>query len=114
MALIWYYKRIRELLKKIRPVSAKVLPINRAYIQRLLGEGVFYACDCLLSGVHKLLGQLPEEDIAAFKYFEDFEVSEEQKLRLAVQSVNYELDTPTTVALVIGNRSLDKVRCIFS
>ncbi|GJE91176.1 hypothetical protein PsYK624_073250 [Phanerochaete sordida] len=108
LALIWYYKRIRELLKKIRPISANVLPINRAYIQRLLGEGVFYACDCLLSGVYKIL-YLLEEDASVFEKFEDFELSEEQKLRLAIQSVNYELDTPTTVALVIGNRCLDKM-----
>lgn len=103
-----YYDRIRELLANMRVLSADALPLNRAYVQKLLGEGVFYACDCLLSGIYNTVDATPF-DQTVFDMFKDHEVAEEEMLREALASVNYELDAPNTLGLVIGVRRLDKV-----
>lgn len=92
----------------MRIASADTLPPNRAYVQKLLGEGVFYACDCILSGIHQTV-DATRFDQVAFDMFKDHEASEEEKLRSALETVNYELDAPNTLGLVIGARRLDKV-----
>ncbi|GJE91184.1 hypothetical protein PsYK624_073330 [Phanerochaete sordida] len=105
-----YYSTISEQLDRIRAISARALPVNRAFIQKLLGEGVFYACDCILAGVHGATkGRTSGEAEAAELIFEKFKGrvhSEEHQLRQLLQSVNYELDT-CTIPLVVGHRRVD-------
>lgn len=108
MALKSYYERIHRSLDTLRSLSSDVLPLNRAYVQKLLGEGVFYACDCLLSGIHDAVHSTAA-DQSIFEKFRGHENAEEEALKDALKAVNFELDAPNTLGLVIGNRRLEKV-----
>lgn len=104
------YQHIRDLLQEIRDLSTQVLSTNRAYVQKLLGEGVFYACDCLLSGIYVAV-EGTNWDTGLFDKFRDFEDLEADKLRQGLAALEYELDTPDTLDLVVGgsNLHIDKV-----
>lgn len=104
-----YYDRIREFLDGLHQVSADVLPHNRAYIHKLLGEGAFFACDCLLSGIHEAVSRI-DLNQKILDRFQGFQTAEETKLRNALINVRYELDAPNTLDLLIGSGRLDTVR----
>ena len=112
LVLKHYYDVITEQLTKIRDVAARALPLNRAFVQKLLGEGVFYACDCILGGVYGVaIAKAKSVDSLVFAKFESRVRAEEDGLRRLLESVSNKLDA-CTMTLVMESMRLDTVSCL--
>lgn len=108
-----YWRRIHEAMESLRATSHYALPENRALVEKLLGEGVFYACDHLLAGIHpkaKSSIHRNHQDWVLRK-FSGFVKFHEDMLKQSLDSMDYVLDAPNTL-MIIGNtgKRFDTVR----
>lgn len=86
LVLKHYCDAIDRQLVQIRDTAAHALPLNRAFVQKLLGGGVFYTCDCLLAGVYLVAERRPPEPLV-FAKFESRVRAEEDELRRLLESL---------------------------
>lgn len=108
MATKHLYGKICKTLDELHVLWPKVLHENRAYIHRLLGEGVFFATDYLLSGMFTTVRDTPmDEDL--FAEFRSYDDAEEARIQRTLEELDHNLDAPNTLTLIVRPGNFEKV-----
>lgn len=109
LSLTYYYRRIQAVLRKISDLSEKVLPSNRATIDKFLGSPGFLVIELVLAVAYEAEEHI-EWDDEVFDKFKSYVIEQEDHMKESLQTIKYNIDAPSTVTLLFGSGRIEKVR----
>ena len=111
LSLHHYYDRIRVLLSNLEDASGRVLSANGSLFDRFMGCVELRQVEAILGGVRSAQDtDLWDQDL--FKRFEDYVAFEYEETKDMLDRLQYYLDAPNTVAMVLGMGRPEKVGLI--
>lgn len=106
--MTYYYRRIQAVLRKITDLSEKVLPSNRASVDKFLGSEGLLIVELLLAVAYQAEEHVGWDD-AVFEKFKSYVIDQEEHMKESLRTIKYNIDAPSTVTLLFGSGRIEKV-----
>lgn len=108
LSITYYFRRIQAVSRRLSDISEQVLPTNRALIDKCIGSTALQYTELILAAAYEVEDQAPwDEDL--FSKFSGYIFAQETRMKDLLQTVQYNIDSPRSAALLLGSGGAEKV-----
>ncbi|KAJ7053818.1 hypothetical protein C8F01DRAFT_550066 [Mycena amicta] len=103
----WYKNRIYKLLQAMNNLVRQVLPTNRNYAESYYGQSTIDQIELLLRSTHSASDTVLS-DPNLVRLVQEFKEAEEVKLKARLETLLYQVDDSTAIALLTRRRRIER------